>query len=174
MGTIQLLRPHPQPMKTAHTTLLRDLYYRQKIASLGTLHEGHPFVSMVPFAVVPNSASLVIHVSQLAAHTRDMKLSPRVSVMIIASPDSEKPPQALARITLQGNALQYNDAEPEYQEASNCYLERFPESLAMFGFSDFSLFKIQPTQARLIGGFAQARTLSAEQLVEHLCASLGG
>ncbi|MFZ2391934.1 pyridoxamine 5'-phosphate oxidase family protein [Rhodoferax sp.] len=40
---------------------LRELLQSQRIASLGTLNaEGGPFVSMVPFAVDPGAACLVV------------------------------------------------------------------------------------------------------------------
>jgi hypothetical protein len=34
----------------------------------------------------------------------------------------------------------------------------------MFGFADFSLFVIVPRTVRFVGGFAQAKTISAESL----------
>ena len=66
--------PHEPRLTHALRTLLRG----HRIAALGTLGEdGQPFVSMVPFAVEPVSASLVIHVSGLAAHTRNLQTTPR-------------------------------------------------------------------------------------------------
>ena len=59
---------------------LRILLATQRVAALGTLgDDGVPFVSMVPFAVEPLGATLVIHVSALAAHTRNLQVSPNVS-----------------------------------------------------------------------------------------------
>ena len=50
------------------------------------------------------------------------------------------------------------------QAAKAAYLARFPESVELFGFADFSLFVIGPTSARFVGGFAQATSLSPETL----------
>ena len=50
---------------------IKSLLATQRIASLGTLHDGDPHVSMVPFAVLPAGPDFVIHVSSLAAHTGD-------------------------------------------------------------------------------------------------------
>ena len=66
---------------------LRRIFDGQRIASLGTLHEGEPYVSMVPFALLPDASAFVIHVSQLSSHTRDMVESPRVSLLVVA-PDT--------------------------------------------------------------------------------------
>ena len=149
-------------MNPIHARTLRDLFAHQQVAALGTLHEGQPLVSMVPFAVLPERSDLVIHVSQLAAHTRDMLANPAVSVMVMASPSAETPPQALARASIQGRATRYDESDPGYPAAKAAYLRRFPTSLEMFGFSDFSLVRIEAVSVRFVGGFAQATTLTAE------------
>ena len=59
-------------MNPTQAETLRDLLETQEIASLGTLHDGEPYVSMAPFALLPGGAGFVIHVSQMAAHTNDM------------------------------------------------------------------------------------------------------
>jgi hypothetical protein len=138
------------------------------VAALGTLHKGQPNVSMVPFALRPGSTDLIIHVSQLAAHTKDMRASPQVSLLVIAPPTPEVIAQELARITIQGEAVQYVNGTPDHAAAKAAYLSRFPQSALMFGFSDFSLFAIVPGSIRFVGGFAQATTISPETLAEVL------
>jgi putative heme iron utilization protein len=155
-------------MKPEHARTLRDLLFTQQVAALGTLHEGEPYVSMVPFALLPGGASLIIHVSQLAAHTKDMLAHPQVSLLVIAPPTPEVTAQELARITLPGEAVQVASGTPEHAAAKAAYLSRFPNSAQMFGFSDFSLFAIVPNSIRFVGGFAQATTLSPETLASAL------
>ena len=147
---------------------IRDLVEAQTVASLGTLHDGEPFVSMVPYALLPKGAGFVIHVSALAAHTKDMLASPTVSLMIMAVPDRETPPQALARVTIQGDAIRIPDEAPIHEGAKALYLERFPQSAQTFELGDFALFAIRPRQARYVGGFAQAKTITAEGLARAL------
>jgi len=155
-------------MTPAYAQTLRELLRTQPVASLGTLHEGQPYVSMVPFAILPRGLGLVIHVSRLATHTQDMLLSPEVSLLVVAPPRPELPVQALARVTLQGRAVQYAESTPGHAEAKAAYLSRFPQSAETFAFSDFSLFAIAPRSIRLIGGFAQATTISPEVFAEAL------
>jgi putative heme iron utilization protein len=139
---------------------LRHLLDVQRVASLGTLHDGSPYVSMVPFAILRDEAAFVIHVSQLSPHTKDMIESPRVSLLIVASDTGEVPPQALARVTIQGRAERCNTSAPRYSAARESYLSRFPQAADMFELPDFSLFTIQPVAVRFIAGFGQAMSLA--------------
>ena len=147
---------------------VRTLLKSQEIAALGTLHDGEPYVSMAPFALLPKGPDFVIHVSSLAAHTADMLANPKVSLLVIAPGGGEVPPQARARITVQGDARQLARAAPLHPEAKEAYLSRFPDSAQTFGLGDFSLFAIRPRLLRFVGGFAQARSMTAEGLAKAL------
>lgn len=155
-------------MNPDYAQTLRVLLRTQEVAALGTLHKGQPFVSMVPFAMLPGGSGFIIHVSQLASHTKDMLLSPQVSLLVVVPPTPDVPPQALARITVQGRAVQYADADAGHAAAKAAYLARFPQSAQLFTFADFSLFAIWPDSIRFVGGFAQATTLSPETLADVL------
>ncbi|MBW8329646.1 MAG: pyridoxamine 5'-phosphate oxidase family protein [Thiobacillus sp.] len=155
-------------MNPAQVQTLRDLLCFQEVVALGTLHQGQPYVSMVPFALRPGSMDFIIHVSQLAAHTKDMLAHPQVSLLVIAPPTPEVMAQELARITVQGEAVQLAGGTPGHAAAKAAYLTRFPQSEMMFGFSDFSLFAIVPASIRFVGGFAQATTISPETLASAL------
>jgi putative heme iron utilization protein len=148
-------------MQADQAQALRELLQGQDVAALGTVRRGEPFVSMVPYALLPGGA-LVVHVSRLATHTRDMEEHPGVSVMVMAARRDDVPPQGLARVTLQGDASPCPPEAPEYAEARAAYLARFPDTGFMFGFADFSLFRIAPRSARFVGGFAQAGSLAGE------------
>lgn len=147
---------------------VRTLLKSQPIAALGTLHDGEPYVSMVPFALLPKGPDFVIHVSSLAAHTGDMLASPKVSLLVIAPGSGEVAPQARARMTAQGEARQLPHEDPLYPEAKESYLSRFPDSEQMFALGDFSIFAIRPRLLRFVGGFAQARSMTAEGLARAL------
>lgn len=147
--------------------VLRSVLETQRIASLGTLHQGEPYVSMVPFALLPGGV-FVIHVSALAAHTQDMLASPRVSLLVIAPPDGQTAAQAVARVTIQADAEPLDDSLPEHAEARAAYLARFPQSVQTFELSDFSLFALRPRSLRVVGGFAQAKTVTPEGLAKVL------
>lgn len=156
-------------MDTDHAQRLRALLEAQRIAALGTLQAGEPYVSMVPFAVLADGSALVIHVSRLAAHTKAMLADARVSLMVVERA-GDVAPQELARVTIQGDAVQLEDSVPGGAQARAAYLSRFPESEMTFELADFSLFAIRPRSARFVGGFAQAKTFTAEGLARAIVA----
>lgn len=139
---------------------LRQLLVTQEVAALGTLHNGEPFVSMAPYALLPGGA-FVIHVSRLATHTRDMELHPGVSLLVLGERAEGRSAQALPRASVQGEARRCAPGEPAYAAARCAYLARFPESEAMFSFADFSLFVIEARSVRFVAGFAQAGSMLA-------------
>ena len=146
--------------------VLRGLLLGRGVAALATLHEGLPFASMVPFAATTLGGRfrLVIHVSGLAAHTRDMRATPDACLLVTAPESAEVPPQALPRVSLPGRATFVPPADPEGPALQAVYLDKFPEAAELFQFADFSLVVIEPTSARFVAGFARALTLSAATL----------
>lgn len=156
-------------MKPEQAQALRDLLHRQDVAALGTLHRGEPFVSMVPFALLPDGRA-VIHVSRLATHTRDMEEHAGVSLLVMDAPKDAASALARARVSLQGEALRCAAEDAAYAEAKQRYLARFPESEELFGFGDFSLFVITPRAVRFVGGFAQAWSITAQAYAEAMAA----
>jgi heme iron utilization protein len=143
------------------TVVLQQLIHGRIIAALGTLHEGVPFVSMVPYAVA-SDGSFVLHVSRLAAHTQDMLDHPDVSLLITESEGSGKMPQALARVTVQGRAKMLERDSQKHIDARDVYLLRFPDAAPLFEFSDFNIVIIKPMSARIIAGFGQAITMTGD------------
>ena len=148
-------------MNAIQAEAMRHLLQRQDVAALGTLHKGEPFVSMVPYALAPGGRGFIIHVSRLATHTRDMETHPGVSLLVMDERSPEVPPQALPRVTVQGEAQPCAPDAPLYAAAKEAYLSRFPNSQEMFGFADFSLFVIVPRSVRVVGGFGQAWSVTA-------------
>jgi heme oxygenase (biliverdin-IX-beta and delta-forming) len=149
------------------TVVLQQLIQGRMIAALGTLHQGAPFVSMVPYAVA-RDGGFVLHVSRLAVHTRDMLDNPDVSLLITESEASGKVPQALARVTVQGRAQMLDRDSEKSADAREVYLSRFPDAAPLFEFSDFNMFIIEPVSARVIAGFGQAVTITGEELATAL------
>jgi hypothetical protein len=143
---------------------LAALVRERAAAALGTLHEGAPFVSMVPFVVSADGSTFYIHVSGLAQHTQDMSADPRVCLLVMESEESGAPPQALARLSIQGRAREIARDAVEYAAARAAYIQRFPEAEPMFGLPDFSLFAIAPLAGRFVGGFARAFSVTPAEL----------
>ena len=154
-------------------TVLAALITEERQAALGTLAEGTPFVSMVLYAVDNDPVagpSFIIHVSRLSPHTRYLEAEPRAS-LLIARPDAgddETDPQALPRVTIQVVATPLAPGSEPYERAKAAYIARLPRAEYLFSFPDFTLFRLVPTEARFIGGFAKAFAFSATRLREVL------
>jgi putative heme iron utilization protein len=155
-------------MSPEHAALLASLVRSRTAAALGTLHAGAPFVSMVPFAVLPEGDAFVIHVSRLAGHTKDMSADPRVSLLVTQPEGAGVAAQALARVSIQGEAREMEKGSDGERACREAYLARFPEAAPLTEFGDFSFFAIRPSQARFVAGFAQAMSLTGETLAKTL------
>src|SRR4051794_41255469 len=92
------------PMHSEDLGAIATLIRSQRIAALGTLREASPFVSMVAYAAEPDFGGLLLHLSRLAAHTRQLLANPQASLLISEHDDERDDPQTLARITLAGGA----------------------------------------------------------------------
>ena len=151
------------------THALRALLKSRRTAALGTVDaSGAAFVSMVPFAVDPASASLVIHISALAAHSQNLQTRPQASFMVADSEVAGEPVHALARVSIEVLATW---AEPGSTLAAQCraaYLARFPEAEPMTTLGDFRFVRLSPQGARQVAGFGAARAVSADELTQAL------
>ena len=148
--------------------LLRALLAEARVAALATLHRGDPAVSMVPFALDRSAGALLLHVSALATHTRDMAEHAAVSLLVMAAETPEVPPQARARASLTGAVEFIAPDGAEHAAARAIYLTRFPQAEPIFDLADFSLVRVTPHSARVIGGFAQAASLVGDRLQQAL------
>ncbi len=142
------------------TQALRTLLTTQRVAALATLgDDGRPFVSMVPFALDPSSTSVVLHVSGLASHTRNLQARPEVSLLVMQAEVPGEPVHALPRVTLEGVALVLTPETPAWTSGRTAYLTRFPEAEPMTQLGDFRFVAIQVRSARQVAGFGAARSL---------------
>jgi len=166
MNTELTLTPAHEPRLNR---ALRTLLQTQRVAALGTLNNaGKPFVSMVPFAIEPDSGTLVIHVSQLAPHTGFLLADSAVSVMVMQAEVAGEPVHALPRVSFDGLATRLVPNSAAWQAARHAYLARFPEAEPITELGDFSFVAISVTQARQVAGFGAARGLASEDLASVL------
>lgn len=155
-------------MDADDTRMLRHLLATRPVAALGTLHQGEPAVSMVPFVLPAGQVAPVIHVSALAPHTRDLLQHPRVSLLVMAELAEGDSPQALPRVALQADAQVLARDSAEHAAARAAYLAHFPDAAVTFELGDFSLVALQPVSARLVAGFGRAHALVGPALRDWL------
>jgi hypothetical protein len=144
---------------------LAALLRSQRWAALATLEaDGQPYASAVAYVAEPHFAGLLLHLSLLAPHTRNLLADPRASLVISEGDSGMGDPQSLARLSLLGRVSALDKAGAAYATARAHYLARLPDAERLFGFSDFQLFRFTPGEARFVGGFARARRFGPEAL----------
>jgi putative heme iron utilization protein len=144
---------------------VRELLLEQRWAALATLCEdGSPSVSFVAYVPEPEFKGFLLYISRLAAHTRNLLARPAVALAISDTDSGAGDPQMLARIIIHGSVSMIERGTPDYLASRERYLAKLPQAEQLFGFEDFVLVRLQPQEARYVGGFARAFHLTAEQL----------
>ena len=132
---------------------IQSLIASTHIAFLSTMGERSPETSMCPYAIL--NGDIVLHLSGLAKHTKNIQSNPGVGLMICTPEAPESSPLALARISFTGMI------EPVPQNKQNiyqqAYLNKIPDAEPLFSFPDFTLYRIKVDSAHWVGGFGKAR-----------------
>lgn len=137
--------------RLSHATRARTLLEMANHGALGTLAEGHPYTSLV--AVAAHEGQPLLLLSDLAEHTRNLRVDPRASLLVWE--EGALDPLATGRVTLLGR-LEEDDSGRED------FLARHPEAERYAGFKDFHWFRLQVESARYVGGFARMSWVSGE------------
>lgn len=153
-----------QPLAGRAAELLRGC----KVAALGTLRDGAPCVSMVPYAIVEDPFAFAVLVSALSAHTKEMLGDPNVALMIMEPEANTKPPHTLMRVSMQGRAEPIPQNDQGFDVARAAYTARFPDMVRLFELADFRLFAIVPAAVRIIAGFAQAASITPASIARSM------
>ena len=119
---------------------------------------------MVAYAAEPDLSSLLLFLSGLSEHTRNLISEPRVSLVISETDSGEGDPQTLARLTIKGNVQVVERTAPEFEDGWRTYVARLPDAGPRIVLGDFSLFRIGIASAHYVGGFAQAGTIPVKRL----------
>jgi heme iron utilization protein len=159
----------PEP---SHAERVRTLMERERIGTLATHsrhHPGFPFGSVMPYALAPDGAPLLL-ISSMAIHTQNLLADARASLLVMQS-GGDADPLGLARATLIGSARRIENPDEAVRSA---YLERHPSAKHWISFSDFSFFTLDVVQIYFVGGFgvmgwvesADYRSAEADPLAE--------
>lgn len=138
----------------------RQLLRQARVGTLATTADGQPFASLITPACAPD-LSVLMFISTLSEHTRQLRADPRCALMVMGEPISLNP-QTAPRLSLTGIAA------PEPDPALKArWLAVHPYAALYAEFTDFSLFRIRLQSAQLVGGFARAHRLRMADLTPH-------
>ncbi len=153
------------PVRNANEEALRTAHHLLKdtrFASLATLDpEGHPFVSLVSFAL-DRAGAPFLFVSRLSAHTQHLLANPRAALLV--GEPGKGDPLAHARMTVQCQAEPVPKESDEIILLKTLYLARHPKAQLYADFPDFIFIRLRPLGASLNGGFGKAFRLTADEL----------
>lgn len=145
-------------------------------ALLATLsRDGTPSASYAPLVWLEGDCYLFL--SELAAHTRNLRQCPSVGLMLIDHESTAGNAFARRRISLKGEAREIARDLPEFERVLARFHEKFGKIMEMIEpLPDFQLFGISPREGRFVLGFGQAFELSGERLDElsHIGPGQGG
>ena len=125
------------------------------LSTISKKFAGYPFGSITPY-LVDHDGSLLILISTLAEHTKNILHDPRAS--LITHDQRDPHIQTQGRVTALGNA----ELEPDREQAGQRYLRYFPEAQSYFSMHDFSFYRIRPMAIRYIGGFGRIHWVDME------------
>jgi putative heme iron utilization protein len=150
---------------STHMDIAR-LVLGERWAAVATLEDGGPVATMVAYAAEPGLEGLLLFVSLLSAHTRNMLENPRVSVAVSAPDTGDGDPQLLPRVSLKGLVSEIDRPSSDFDAAAARYVARFPSAEMRFQLGDFKLLRFVVDEGRYVGGFARAFTVSGAELRE--------
>ena len=145
----------PEPAKRA-----RRLLRRAEHAALSTLEpaSGWPYASLV-LVTTDHDAAPLLMLSGPARHTRNLSADPRVSLLVDGSTPANQRLDG-PRLTVLGTAAPSTD--PHHRSR---ILARHPQTAQYAGSTDFTVYRIAPTEAHLVAGFDVLDTLGGTELV---------
>ncbi len=114
--------------------------------------------------VPDGEGALLVHISRLAKHTKNLLANPQASLSVTEVDSGDGDPQTLARVSLQGSVTVIEREADAYQTARKQYIQALPDAHQLFNFADFVLFKFRIEEVRFVAGFGASFTLSAETL----------
>jgi heme iron utilization protein len=118
------------------------------MATLSRKHAGHPFASLMPYALDSEGRPLLL-ISAMAVHTQNLQGDPRAS-LLVTQPDVSGEPLAGGRVTLMGEAGQVREDQAAARET---YLARQPTARYWADFGDFALWRLEIRDLYFVAGF---------------------
>ena len=145
-----------RPVDEEALGVIRGLLAGARVCSLATTDEHGPYAALAAFAVDAETGTLLVHLSDLALHKRQLIADPRVAVLIARPDDGRTEILQHPRLVLRCAAARISKMTAGHADARRTYLERHPRHAVTFGLADFDLFRLTPESGLLNAGFGRA------------------
>lgn len=121
--------------------------------------DGAPEISYAPY-VRDGLDCFYIFISDLAAHTRNLRQQGQAAVLFIRPETEARNPFARERLILECRAHELADDDPGQAEILSRLEQRFGETVALLrSLPDFHLYALTPHAGRYVAGFGKAYDL---------------
>ena len=131
----------------------RTLVHQGRTGTLATLsrrHPGHPFASVMPYALDADGRPLFL-ISSMAMHTQNLTGDGRAS-LLVTQPGATGDPLAAGRVTLMGRAERR--AREAGADVRALYLAAHANAAYWVDFEDFGFWRLEVDDVYFVGGFA--------------------
>ncbi|MGK7933141.1 MAG: HugZ family protein [Microcystaceae cyanobacterium] len=156
--------PTPNKEKQA-LVAYQDLLQSLKSVIIGTVNDqGNPHTSYAPF-IIDNQKNFYLLGSELAEHTHHLLKTRKASLLLID--DEAKTAQIFGRrrLTFNCQVTEIKRSDSIWNQMISQLTERFGETITMIAsLSDFHLFKLTPTNGRLVLGFGGIYEIEEDNL----------
>ena len=140
----------PEPTYAERARTLAYLAQTGTLATLSRRHPGHPFASVMPYALDDAGRPLFL-ISAMAMHTQNLEADPRAS-LLVTQPAWDGDPLAAGRLTLMGDVRRVPNTD--IAAARDRYLARHERARYWVDFEDFGFWRLAITDLYFVGGFA--------------------
>ena len=151
--------PVPEPTYAERARTLAYLGRTGTLATLSRRHPGHPFGSVMPYALDDDGRPLFL-ISTMAMHTQNLETDARAS-LLVTQPDWSGDPLAAGRLTLMGEARRLDAAQAS--AAREAYLARHQRARYWVDFDDFAFWRLDVLDVYFVGGFAAMDWVTAAE-----------
>ena len=145
----------------AALTALRGTMNTVQLATVGA--DGEPHIGYTPHLF--DEADILIFVSRLAVHTRDLLDNGKASVMLIADEAEATQIFARTRVSYRCHATVIAPADARYESLLDAFQARHGKMIGLLRqLPDFVLFRLRPHAGQFVMGFGKAYKLSGDAL----------
>jgi putative heme iron utilization protein len=152
----------PEPTFPERARTLAHLGHTGTLATLSRRHVGHPFASVMPYALDEAGRPLFL-ISSMAMHTQNLEVDARAS-LLVTQPDWSGDPLAAGRLTLMGEGRKLTAADGAGARAA--YLARHARASYWVDFDDFAFWRLDVVDVYFVGGFAAMDWVTAAAYAE--------
>ena len=155
----------PEPTYAERARTLAYLGRTGALATVSGRRPGHPFASLMPYALDEQGRPLFL-ISSMAMHTQNLQADPRASLLVTQPGQSDRhgesaDPLARARLTLMGETRRVERGDAAAARAA--YLVRHANAQYWVDFEDFAFWRLDLLDLYFVGGFAAMDWVTAEE-----------